>query len=290
MKKTTLAIMLLAMAAPVFAQSALPQCEFSNFDSSRGLFTISGTAENAVNQQCLLIVKAKPASSAASQVAANYFVEGTYDIEISAGGGGGGAGATLNQGGGGGGAGAKVTKTATYLASGVYKLTIGAGGMGGDAPTGSLATDGNPSSITRFANGELVAGYPGADTWTSRTTSMTTPGSGGAQRDGARGGDGAGVGSADESKARDGNQQAGRTVLVSAGMAGGETIHTKANAGGGGGAGGGHGGVGQSAGYNSTVAGAGVLGGGGGGGRGGLFTARSGAAGGDGFIRISAKL
>jgi hypothetical protein len=294
MKKTTLAMILLSCAAaPVFAQGVLPQCEISNFDAARGLFTISGTDPNMVNQQCLLTVNPKQTSAAGAQFPATYFVEGEFNIEISAGGGGGGAGATLNQGGGGGGAGAKLTKTTNYLAAGVYKLTIGAGGVGGNAPTGALATDGNPSSLTRYSTGELVAGFAGADLWTSRTTVSSKSGSGGVPAGGTSGGDGGGSGTTNEAKAQevkaeDGGRQSGKS-LASAGKAGGETVRAQANAGGGGGAGAGHGGDGQSSGFKSNLASAGVLGGGGGGGRGGMFTARSGAAGGDGFIRITQR-
>jgi len=292
MKKTLTTIVLLSCASvPVLAQNALPECAFSNFDAARGLFTISGAAKQAVNQQCLLTVNPKNAAVIGTSNAATYFVEGRYQIELSAGGGGGAQGATGNQGGGGGGAGAKVTTTTQYLAPGVYKLTIGAGGMGGNAPTGSPATDGNPTSLTQYPGGALVAGFPGADAWTSRTTLQMKPGAGGVPGDGSRGGDGADAGTTNtETQAKDGGWQPGVPAVALAGKAGGETMTDQTNAGGGGGASGtigGRGGDGQSSGFNSTLATSGELGGGGGGGRGGMFTARSGAAGGDGFIRIS---
>ena len=283
-------IALACVAAPAFAQSALPMCEEANFDRVQGLFTVINPAPNAINQQCFLTVHPRRASASGARSQAPFLREGNYLIEVSGGGGGGSAGAIRDGGGGGGGAGALSSKSMGYLAPGVYKLTIGTGGQaiatamanGSDSVFG----DGNPTSLTRASSGELVAGFAGADRWTGRTTLLATPGAGG-DMGGSRGGSGGDSGPGVEEKAQDGGKQAANVPSVGPGRAGGEVTGAQANAGGGGGAGLGAGGDGQSSGLNSAPSGAGKLGGGGGGGRGGRRDVGPGSAGGNGFIRLS---
>lgn len=292
MRNNRLTFIALACAmAPAFAQNSLPTCETANFDRAQGLFTVMNPATNAVNQQCLLTVHSRQASAAGTQFPAPYLLEGNYAIDLSGGGGGGSSGDARNGGGGGGGAGATPYKTRVYLAPGVYKLTLGTGGnavsKASASDSGRLFGDGNPTSLTRAATGELVAGFPGADTWTGRTTKQGTGGTGGSGLSGSRGGNGGDSGPGKEEQAQDGSRQPAELSTASAGRAGGEVTGAQANAGGGGGAGFGPGGDGQSSGANSASANAGALGGGGGGGHGGNRESGPGSAGGNGYIRLS---
>lgn len=173
---------LTAVSASAFAQSDLPRCGLSNYDRAQNAFTIKNAPANGVNQQCLITVY--PAGAAPAQAAqdpASYFAEGTYVIDLIGGGGGGGGGgaASGDRSGGAGGEGASAapSRTVQYMAPGVYKLTIGTGGMGG-AAEGGRTEDGNPSNLTRADNGQLVAGFPGAGTWT-QTTNAAGGGAGG---------------------------------------------------------------------------------------------------------------
>jgi outer membrane protein OmpA-like peptidoglycan-associated protein len=292
MRNNRLTFIALACAvAPVFAQSALPNCESANYDRAQSLFTVVNPAPNAVNQQCLLTVHARQTPATGTPFPAPYLLEGNYALDMSGGGGGGSSGDARNGGGGGGGAGATPYKTKVYLAPGVYKLTLGTGGHAVSKATASDGArpfgDGNPSSLTRAATGELVAGFPGADSWTGRTTTQGTGGSGGSALSGSRGGSGGDSGPAKEEVAQDGGRQPTELSSASAGRAGGEGNGTQANAGGGGGAGFGPGGDGQATGAKSASANAGVLGGGGGGGHGGNRESGAGSAGGNGYIRLA---
>jgi hypothetical protein len=261
-----LALLCLAAASvPAFAQSATPLCGSTNFDRTRNVFTITKPAGDAVNQQCFITVYPKGAMpDQARQDPMSYLEEGTYTIDLSGGGGGGGGGGTLkdasakggvpsDEGGGGGGAGAVPSRTVQYLAPGVYKLTIGTGGSGGSA-SGGRTEAGNPTSLTNVYTGQLIAGFPGADTWTQQTTA-SGGGAGGVAAAGGVSGTSGGTGRAGD-------------------------------AGGSGGASRGSGGAGESV-SGRTAAGTGDLGGGGGGGRGGANTADAGGEGGHGFIKLT---
>jgi OOP family OmpA-OmpF porin len=290
-----LALLSLAIGAvPALAQS--PQCGSTNFDQSRGLFTIMNAAPETINQQCFVTVYpagSMPAQSGQSPM--SYLAEGTYTIELSGGGGGGGGGASRDQGGGGGGAGAAPSRTTQYLAPGVYKLTIGTGGRGGRGDGGATES-GAPTSLTSVTTGQVIAGFPGADTWQRRTVAASDGRGGVAAAGGSAGGSGGDSGTRKEETA-----QSGGTLQQSGGFTGrpgqsgsesgrvGDTREqsgVQANAGGGGGASVGSGGAGESA-SRGASAGTGDLGGGGGGGRGGLQMADSGARGGNGFIRLT---
>ncbi len=292
MKNNRLTFIALACAmAPAFAQNTLPNCETANFDRAQGLFTAINPAPDAVNQQCLLTVHPRQASAAGSQSSAPFLREGSYALALSGGGGGGSSGDARNGGGGGGGAGAAPYKAQVYLTPGVNKLTIGTGGHAVDKATASDSGrrfgDGNPTSLTRAATGELVAGFAGADNWTGRTTVQPVGGSGGSGPSGSRGGSGGDSGAGKEEPAQDGGRQPAELSTANPGRAGAEASSIQANAGGGGGAGFGPGGDGQSSVANSASANAGVLGGGGGGGRGGNPGAGPGSAGGNGFIKLA---
>jgi len=181
-------------SAPMISASGMPDCYAANYDAQRDLFTMKNTSREAVNEQCLLTIGSGSRLSA-----------GSYAVSV-ANGGGGGAGGTvqLNRGGGGGGgAGAKENQTTVKLTEGVYKLTIGAGGPGGDACVpaynmgGGPGWAGSPSSIVRVADGEVVAGTPGADRYARASraqhdqSSRLMNGSGGSgpgQSSGGRGG------------------------------------------------------------------------------------------------------
>ena len=164
---------LAAVSVPAFAQDALPRCGAANFDSTQNAFTIRNAPASAVNQQCLITVYPKGAAPAqAQQDPKSYFVEGKYTIDLVGGGGGGGGGGAAAKdkkgGTGGGGASAAPSRTVQYLSPGDYKLTIGTGGEGG-AARGGRTESGNPTNLTNAKTGQLVAGFPGADTWTQQS-------------------------------------------------------------------------------------------------------------------------
>ena len=179
MKNDTLALILslASVAAPAMAQEAMPSCASTNFDSARNLFTVMRPAEGAPNQQCFLTVLPRDRSTAnimpqMAQYPQPYLTEGNYAIDLSGGGGGGGGGSAMTTGGGGGGgAGAPPFESIVHLSPGVYKLTIGRGGRGGwpDASTGAgrPGDDGSPTGIVNISTGQTVAGFDGADRWTS---------------------------------------------------------------------------------------------------------------------------
>ncbi|MBI1991053.1 MAG: hypothetical protein HYS65_15295 [Betaproteobacteria bacterium] len=320
MKSSRLALMVWACtaASAAFAQGALPQCETSNWDQARGVFTVMNPGPGIVQQECLLTIH--PAQAAGAQFPAPFLVEGYYDVVMSGGGGGGGGGG--DSGGGGGGAGATPFKTIKLLLPGMYKLTLGAGGDGGRP--GGFAQAGSPTSLTDANTGQHIAGFEGADHWRA---SYQSPGSGRggiAAWGGSNGGDGAKFNPTVLAEAQSGSPlqaadysgtpgraggvidrsvrtaQPGGMLQISGyagspGPAGGEPIRTarandgrivEAFAGGGGGAGFGDGGVGQPA-DGRMPAGMGELGGGGGGGRGGENLADAGGSGGHGFIQLS---
>jgi hypothetical protein len=164
---------LTAVSVSAFAQDNLPRCGSSNFDRAQNAFTIVNAPASAVNQQCLITVYPAGAMPAqAQQDPASYFAEGTYVIDLIGGGGGGGGGGAAVEGksggAGGGGASAVPARTVQYLAPGDYKLTIGTGGEGG-AARGGRTESGNPTSLTNAGTGQLVAGFPGAGTWTQQS-------------------------------------------------------------------------------------------------------------------------
>ena len=298
--KFRLSLLCLAIAsASAFAQTAVGPCGPTNFDQSRGVFTVVNPAPDSVNQQCTLTVYPSTSVPAqARQYPALYPVEGTYIIELSGGGGGGGGGASKDQGGGGGGAGAAPSKTVKYLNPGVYKLTLGTGGEGGSADGGRTEA-GNPTSLTHASTRELIAGFAGADVWNQRSRAARDGSGGVAAVGGSKGGDGGDKssisGAMSEGAAQPGGASQTPGYSGTAGQAGAESGRrastadgpmVQSNAGGGGGASVGSGGQGQSAGTN-VDAGMGSLGAGGGGGRGGINTADSGSRGGHGFIRLT---
>ena len=189
---------LAAVSVPAFAQSALPRCGATNFDSAQNAFTIKSAPATAVNQQCLITVYPQGAVPAqAQQDPKSYFVEGTYTIDLvggGGGGGGGGAGAKGKSGGtGGGGASAAPSRTVQYLAPGDYKLTIGTGGEGG-AARGGRTESGNPTNLTDANTGKLIAGFPGADTWTQQSKAAATGAGGVAAPGGTSGASGQAAG------------------------------------------------------------------------------------------------
>jgi outer membrane protein OmpA-like peptidoglycan-associated protein len=261
-----LALLCLAVTAvPTFAQNALPQCGFANFDQTLNAFTIKNPTADAVNQQCLLTVY--PTGAAPSQsreYPALYPVEGTYVIELSGGGGGGGGAGTSKDraGGGGGGAGAAPSRTVQYLSSGVYKLTIGTGGEGGSAG-GGRTEDGNPTSLTKADTGQLIAGFAGADVWVQRTRAAGSGRGGVAAAGGSSGGSGGNSGEGRGSRSEQAAQAGGALQTPGySGMPGQAGVESgrKAAAGGGGGAGVESGGTGESA-RRNMVAGPGDRGG-----------------------------
>jgi len=167
MKTSKFALAFLTCAtSSVFAQDS-PQCEVTNFDQSRGIFTVINPAPGALNQQCFITVH--PASAPAGR-----FVEGQYEILLSGGGGGGGGGASEPKAkpatGGQGGAGALPARTTRYLSPGVYRLTMGTGGLGGGAAVapenpGGNAGHGNPTGVAEAYSGQTIAGFPRAEMW-----------------------------------------------------------------------------------------------------------------------------
>jgi len=286
---------LAAVSAPAFAQNAVPLCGPANYDKTRNAFTVMNPVAGAVNQQCLVTVYAPGAMPAQARQNPTFnLVEGRYAVELSGGGGGGGGGARGDKGGGGGGAGAAPSREVRYLAPGTYKLTIGTGGDGGRAQGGRVEA-GNPTSLTNYATGQLIAGFAGADVWQQRMGTGVAGSGGVAPIGGSAGGSGGDSGPRKEEAGQAGGSSQTGGYSGVPGQSGGESGRTtrspdgavtQANAGGGGGAGAGSGGSGSSGGSN-VVPGAGDFGGGGGGGRGGLTTADAGAAGGHGFIRLS---
>jgi len=287
-----LALLCLATtAAPAFAQNALPQCGATNYDQTRGIFTIMNPAAGIINQECLLTVYPKgTAPDQSRQLPAPDLIEGNYVIDLSGGGAGGAGGASKDSGGGGGGGGAVPSRTVKYLSPGVYKLTIGTGGQGGSA-NGGLIEGGAPTSLTNANTGELVYGSAGDGNW--RQGAGVADGFGGrggvAVAGGSAGGSGGDSGPAAEEAAQPGGMSQTGGFSGRPGRAGGDYGRGRqANAGGGGGAGVGDGGDGQAE-NSDSVAGVGDLGGGGGGGRGGRDTAGAGGRGGHGFIRLAAS-
>lgn len=265
-----LALLCLAAAsAPAFAQNAGPECASSNYDHTLNAFTVINPAAGAVNQQCYFTVH--PSGAAAGQpgqYAAPNLVAGSYIIDLVGGGGGGGGSSANDSGGGGGGAGAAPSRTVQYLAPGIYKMTIGTGGYGG-AANGGRTGDGNPSSLINVTTGQLIAGFPGADTWTQSSEASGSGRGGVAAAGGSSGGNGGDSGSRSEEAAQAGGASQTPGYAGVPGQAGGETGRSvqkdgqavvQANAGGGGGASVGSGGTGESA-SNSTVAEAGSRGG-----------------------------
>ena len=178
MKTSKFALAFLTCAtSSVFAQGS-PQCEVTNFDQSRGIFTVINPAPGALNQQCFLTVH--PASAPAGR-----FVEGQYEILLS-GGGGGGASEDKSRkpaGGGQGGAGAAPARTVQNLSPGVYRLTMGTGGQGGFAAVGANpganAGHGNPTGVAEAYSGQTIAGFPRAEMWAGHSADSYTVAAGG---------------------------------------------------------------------------------------------------------------
>jgi hypothetical protein len=198
----------------VFAQGS-PECESTNLDQGRNIFTVVNPASGAVNQQCFLTVQ--PAG------AAGRYTEGNYEILLSGGGGGGGGGGSANDSksgvGGQGGASAVPSRTNTYLKPGVYRLTMGTGGMGGGASgssgSGGNAGNGNPTGMMEISTGQSVAGFPRAEQWAGRSDSyqvatgrggVAGPSSADSDRSGLRGADGSNGSSRRDSASESGFQ------------------------------------------------------------------------------------
>ena len=231
--KNEIRLALICMAAasvPAFAQNATPLCGSTNFDKTLNGFSIREAPAGTVNQQCFITVYPAGAVPAdAWKSPGSYIVEGTYEIELVGGGGGGGGGGTHAQGGGGGGAGAAPSKTVQYLAPGVYKMTIGTGGYGG-AAMGGRTGSGNPTSLTNVYTGALVAGFPGADTWTQGSQRAGSGAGGIGLPGGSSGGSGADAGDRSDPKSNEaaqaGSASATPGYYAVAGQAGGESARS----------------------------------------------------------------
>jgi hypothetical protein len=300
------------------AQSALPACIASNYDSERAIFTVvnnpvrlsprTGEALDAkgavlpaarqpVNQQCILTV-APRGQAQGSQLAA-----GRYTVYYSNGGDGGAGGTLRYNGGGGGGAGALQQRTVVDLTPGTYKLTIGMGGPGGvacnDPLPGGPGYPGSPTGLISLANGAVVAGTPGADSWKRPTRreleSMrgNLDGHGGRGPGKAAGGNGGFNAAGRAYGATEGAQSAAAWVDSKPGDNGiGQSPQrfSGIGAGGGGGAGLGDGGTGGDSGPDGPrrapdlLAVSGGLGAGGGGGQGDAAGCTAGAPGGPGYM------
>jgi hypothetical protein len=195
----------------VFAQDA-PQCESTNMDQGRNIFTVVNPASGAVNQQCFLTVQPSGAGGR--------YTEGNYEILLSGGGGGGGGGGTgtdrSSGSGGQGGAGAVPARTNTYLKPGVYRLTMGTGGLGGSASgsqgSGGNAGNGNPTGMMEAHTGETIAGYPRAEQWARSDSYQVATGRGGVAGPSGAGSDSSGPRAPDGangSSRRDGASESG---------------------------------------------------------------------------------
>jgi hypothetical protein len=310
MKISTLALSLLAgigagcTTAPstnLVATAALPDCFDANYDAQRNLFTMKNTAQEPVNQQCMLTVGPRTRISA-----------GSYEVSL-ANGGGGGAGGTqqrgsgMGGGAGGGGAGARESVTRVDLAEGNYRLTIGAGGPGGQAcvfapyyMSGGPGWAGSPSNIVRIPTGEVIAGIPGADSYARPSRAQHDQssglmdghgGSGPGQASGGHGGQAQdATGSSNPAESGESRRSRVTGSIGAGGIPGGnEDLST---AGGGGGAtsrADGGGGGGENPGQPNRPAERGTLGSGGGGGEGSRFECDAGARGGHGFIALRAR-
>jgi hypothetical protein len=212
MKTARLSLMMLACAAamPALAQNTGSYCGNSNYDRSNDQYTIVRPDVSMPNQQCFITVVPKGSwGGGTNDMGASQFIEGNYQITLSGAGGGGGAGGRRTDGSGG--LDATVTTVSRYLAPGTYRVTLGNGGMGG-TPSGQGSLEGAPSSLSNANTGETVAGFPGAERWTSnsppqaRVTGSTAGGSSPSGTTGA-GGDGGGSGKSNTSGvgARGGN-------------------------------------------------------------------------------------
>jgi len=314
MKTARMTLMFLACAAaiPAFAQNTTDsRCGMTNYDSNRNIFTIVNSNPGTPNQQCFITVVPKQSwTGGVPDLSSSQLVEGNYEIALSGGGGGGGGG-TERVGGGDGGASAIPFTTVRYLQPGVYRLTLGSGGQGG-APNGGHGGDGAPSSLSNANSAELVAGFPGAESWNGTYASNYSTAAGRsesgqlqqyAQADSSgrpavsgdfNGGRGGRVG-----RHPNGQDGGGLVAVAYAGEPGrggtdlaGDRIRHEVGGGGGGGSGFGNGGSGGSAaedGKMRTAAKNGDVGAGGGGGAGGEGVADPGAAGGNGFIKLALK-
>ena len=175
MKSGKLALMSLACSAaiPAFAQNTTDsQCGTTNFDRSRGVYTIVNPALDTPNQQCFISVVPKASwPGGAPDLASSQLVEGNYDVVLS-GGGGGAGGSAIRTGLGFDGADAVAFKGTRYLAPGVYRLTMGSGGKGGQPclseDLGGRGADGAPTALSEAYTGQTVAGFPRAESWDGR--------------------------------------------------------------------------------------------------------------------------
>jgi hypothetical protein len=169
MKTAKLALIIVGCTAiPAFAQDGSLQCEVTNFDRNRGLFTITNPDPRSLNQQCFLTVVSKDEwSGGLPDFSSSQLVEGNYEISASGGGGGGGGAAPESRGYDG--ADAIPFKHTRYLSPGVYRLTIGSGGQGGPGcvteDRGGRGGDGAPTSLSEAYSGQTIAGYPRAESW-----------------------------------------------------------------------------------------------------------------------------
>jgi hypothetical protein len=214
MKSAKLTLMFLACTAaiPALAQNTTDsRCGTTNYDSSRGTFTIVNPTPGTPNQQCFVTVVPKTSwTGGTPNLSTSQLVEGNYEITLSGGGGGGGGGSgserehgrTEAGNGGSGGDSAVPVTTVRYLNPGVYRMTIGSGGQGGTAGpngehvarSGGRGADGGPTSVSNSGSGETVAGFDRAESWNGSYSRASGAYSGAPARNGERGADGGGGG------------------------------------------------------------------------------------------------
>jgi hypothetical protein len=163
--KVVLAALLCGGTGLALAQNTtIPHCGATNY-AGGNVYTIIRSTPTP-NQQCLVEVRSKKtAKGAPPDFLTSQFVEGNYDVALAGGGGGGGGGGEegcavcVGQPG----QDAIVSTSSVYLAPGIYKLTIGAGGLGGAGVSGG---SGSPTNIATAA-GITVAGFPGAEAFST---------------------------------------------------------------------------------------------------------------------------
>lgn len=171
--KLTLMVVACSAAFPALAQNTPgSQCGSTNYDRTRGVYTIVNPASDAANEQCFITVVPKASwPGGAPDLASSQLVEGNYNVVLS-GGGGGAGGSAPRTGAGFDGADAVPFKGTRYLAPGVYRVTLGAGGKGGqpclNEELGGRGNDGAPTSLSEAYTGQTLAGFPRAESWDGR--------------------------------------------------------------------------------------------------------------------------
>lgn len=175
MKPARLTLMVVACTAafPTLAQNTTDApCGSTNFDRTRGVYTIVNPASDATNEQCFITVVPKASwPGGAPDLASSQLVEGNYNVVLS-GGGGGAGGSAPRTGAGFDGADAVPFKSTRYLAPGVYRVTLGSGGKGGqpclNEELGGRGNDGAPTALSEAYTGQTIAGFPRAESWDGR--------------------------------------------------------------------------------------------------------------------------